>query len=267
MQHWITDTHTHTHTANTNKLSFFPPKMNSFFFSLYHQKKSGFRCSCQWTGAMFIHLAYSVTQTLPLNPNFSSQPLCCYDPPMLGPQKLPKKPISALCRLDRFLWPLLRVCTCHFLLALLCANCLMMRFSIYYWSLDLLPPLFTCLYRLPPAKRRAIHLPNTDSQLPPWMFCSIRLRFPCSYSSGLSSVWEAAGPGKLGKYPWACISRWQIVNSRRRWWFLKISRKEMTCLPCGSILARLLQGLVKCTCCLWGGETVKLVPNSMNQIG
>lgn len=69
-----------------------------FFFSLYHQKKSGFRCSCQWTGAMFIHLAYSVTQTLPLNPNFSSQPLCCYDPPMLCPQKLPKK--THLCPLQ-----------------------------------------------------------------------------------------------------------------------------------------------------------------------
>lgn len=91
--------------------------------------------------------------------------------------------------------------------------------TLHYWSLDLLQPLFTCLHRLPPAKRRAIHLPNTDSQLPPWMFCSIRLRFPCFYSSGLSSVWDTAGPGKLGKYPWACISRWQIVNSRRRWWF------------------------------------------------
>ena len=91
--------------------------------------------------------------------------------------KAAKKTISALCRLDPFLWPLPRVCTCHFLLALLCANCLMMRLSIYYWSLDLLLPLFTCLHRLPPAKRRAIHLPNPDSQLPPWMFCSIRLRF------------------------------------------------------------------------------------------
>ena len=181
--------------------------------------------------------------------------------------KAAKKKISALCRLDPLPWPLPRVCTCHFLLALLCANCLMMWLSIYYWSLDLLLPLFTCLHRLPPAKRRAIHLPKTDSQLPPWMFCSIRPRFPCSFSSGLSSVWDTAGPGKLGKCPWACISRWQIVNSRRRWWFLKINCKEMTCLPCGRILARLLRGLVKCECCLWGGETVKLVPNSMNQIG
>ena len=112
------------------------------------------------------------------------------------------------CRLDPFPWSLPRVCTCHFLLALPNANCLMMRLSICYWSSDLLPPLFTCLCRPPPAKRRAIHLPNTDSQLPPWMFCSIRPRFPCSYSSGLSSVWDTAGPGKLGESPGALISRW-----------------------------------------------------------
>lgn len=114
----------------------------SFSFFFYHipskeiwLKWKGFQWPCQWIGALSIHLAYSVTQTLPLNSNFSSQPLCCYYPPMLCPQKLPKKTISALCRLDPFLWPLPRVCTCHFLLALLCANCLMMRLSITdHWT-------------------------------------------------------------------------------------------------------------------------------------
>ena len=92
---WYTP-HTHTHTQH--KLSFFPPKMNSFFF-FYHipskeiwLKWKGFQWPCQWIGALSIHLAYFVTQTLPLNSNFSSQPLCCYYPPMLCPQKLPKKP-------------------------------------------------------------------------------------------------------------------------------------------------------------------------------
>lgn len=90
-------------------------------------------------------------------------------------------------RLDLFPWHLPKVCTCHFLLALLNASCLTMWLSICYWSLELLLPLLTCLCRLPPTIRRAIHLPNADSQLPPWMFCSIRPRFLCSHSPGLSS--------------------------------------------------------------------------------
>lgn len=128
----------------------------------------------------------------------------------------PFSPCPTTYRLDPFPWPWPRVCTCHFLLALPNANCLTMRLSICYWSSDLLPPLLTCLCRPPPAKRRAIHLPNTDSQLPPWLLCSIRPRFPCSYSFGFWSI-------LCLRYGWAWEVRWismsshiQMINCKRQ---------------------------------------------------
>ena len=75
--------------------------MNFLFFFCHIPSKEillkwkGFQCPCQSIGALSIHLTYSITQTLPLNPNFS-QPLCCYYPPMLCPQKLPKNNLCPL---------------------------------------------------------------------------------------------------------------------------------------------------------------------------
>lgn len=103
-----------------------------------------------------------------------------------------------ICRVDPFPWPLPRVYTCHFPLALLCAYCSRTWLSIYYWSLDPPPPVCTSLCRLSPTNTRAIHLSNADSQLLPWTDFPTRPRFPHSYSSALSAVCDRAGPGTLG---------------------------------------------------------------------
>ena len=139
-----------------------------------------------------LNLVYSGTWTMSLNPKLLLPTPTLPLPTYVSSSQTAKEPSPLLSmtnthRLDLFPWCLPKVCTCHFLLALLNASCLTMWLSICYWSLELLLPLFTCLCTLPPAIRRANHLPNADIQLPPGMFCSIRSRFLCSYSSALSS--------------------------------------------------------------------------------
>lgn len=59
----------------------------------------------------------------------------------------------------------------------------------------------------------------------------------------------------------------EYIRQKQMVIFFKASHEEMMSVLGGRIQTRLPQGLVECVCSLWGWQTVKLVPHSMNQRG